>query len=76
MQLRNRVSGRVLRPEDPLVAIDFPLMALACEDEAGKVWLTYQAGGYLAQRHGVKGMEEAFKRLTSVTGQFAKAAAQ
>jgi len=34
------------------VAIDLPLKALVWEDEAGQVWLGYNAPSYIAERHG------------------------
>jgi|SRR5579863_7538354 len=37
----------------PSVAIDLPLKALVAEDEAGKVWVSYNSPEYLQQRHGI-----------------------
>jgi uncharacterized protein (DUF302 family) len=34
------------------VGIDLPLKALVWEDEAGQVWLGYNAPSYIAERHG------------------------
>ena len=36
----------------PSVAIDLPLKALVWQDEAGKVWLSFNSPDYLQQRHG------------------------
>ena len=32
--------------------IDLPVKALAWQDQDGKVWLTYNRGSWLADRHG------------------------
>jgi uncharacterized protein (DUF302 family) len=45
----------------PSLAIDLPMKALVAEDEAGKVWLTYNAPEYLKERHGVP--EDLIKNL-------------
>ena len=37
----------------PTIAIDLPLKILIAEDGEGKVWLSYNAPDYLAQRHSV-----------------------
>ena len=37
----------------PSLAIDLPLKALVAEDEAGKVWISYNSPEYLQQRHGI-----------------------
>lgn len=35
----------------PSLALDLPFRVLLREDEAGRVWLTYNAPAYLARRH-------------------------
>lgn len=67
---------QALLPQAPVSAIDLPLKALAWEDESGKVWLTYNTGEYLAQRHDLKGKDEVLKRLTDITASFAKSAVE
>lgn len=37
----------------PSVAIDLPLKALVWEDNAGKVWVSYNSPSYLQKRHGI-----------------------
>jgi uncharacterized protein (DUF302 family) len=37
----------------PSLAIDLPLKILVWQDEAGKVWLSYNSLEYLRERHGV-----------------------
>ncbi len=33
--------------------LDLPMKALVWEDEEGKVWLTYNDGAWIAERHGL-----------------------
>jgi uncharacterized protein (DUF302 family) len=47
----NPKAGTPLMIASPTVAIDLPLKALAWEDADGKVWLSYNSSGYLAERH-------------------------
>jgi uncharacterized protein (DUF302 family) len=51
LMLGNPKNGTPLMNASPTVAIDLPLKALAWEDSAGKVWLTYNSSEYLAERH-------------------------
>jgi uncharacterized protein (DUF302 family) len=37
----------------PSIAIDLPLKVLIWEDAGGKVWVSYNAVGYLQERHGL-----------------------
>jgi uncharacterized protein (DUF302 family) len=61
----NPKGGTPLMVAAPSLAIDLPLKALVAEDEAGKVWVTYNSPEYLQQRHGVP--EELIKNI-AVTG--------
>lgn len=65
-----------LLPSTPVVAIDLPLKALAWEDANGKVWLTYNTGEYLKERHAISGKDDLLKRLTEVTQSLAKKAVE
>lgn len=67
---------QTLLSQAPVAAIDLPLKALAWEDQNGKVWLTYNSGEYLAQRHGLQGRDDVLKRLTSLIDKFARGAAE
>lgn len=60
----------------PPVGLDLPLKALVWEDAQGKVWLTYNTGEYLMQRHGVVGKEDLAKRLSEFTATLAKSATE
>jgi uncharacterized protein (DUF302 family) len=44
-------GGTPLMQERQTVGIDLPLKALAWEDAAGRVWLTYNDTDWLARRH-------------------------
>lgn len=37
----------------PSIAIDLPLKILVAEDDAGKIWISYNSPQFLAERHGV-----------------------
>ena len=49
----NPKGGTPLMLAAPRVAIDLPMKALAWQDQAGRVWLTYNASALLAVRHGL-----------------------
>ena len=59
----NQVSG-----------IDFPMKALAWEDDKGKVWLTYNDPAYLAKRHGITDRAKIVKKMTGALNKFTDAA--
>ena len=61
-------------PTTPLAAIDLPLKALAWEDANGKVWLAFNTGEYLKERHNLVGKEELLKRVTDALQGLAKRA--
>jgi uncharacterized protein (DUF302 family) len=46
-------AGTPLMIAAPTLAIDLPLKALIWEDNAGKVWLSYNSAEYLKQRHNI-----------------------
>jgi uncharacterized protein (DUF302 family) len=46
-------GGTPLMQDRQSVGIDLPLKALAWEDDAGDVWLTYNDTDWLARRHGL-----------------------
>jgi uncharacterized protein (DUF302 family) len=54
--------------------IDFPMKALAWEDEKGQVWLTYNDPSYLANRHGITDRAEVVKKMTGALDKFSSAA--
>ncbi len=58
----NPKGGTPIMVATPSAAIDLPLKALAWQDEAGKVWLSYNSAEYLQQRHGFP--EELMKNIS------------
>lgn len=46
-------SGTPVMVASPTIAIDLPLKTLIWEDDAGKVWVSYNNPEYLQQRHNV-----------------------
>ncbi|MFE0015557.1 DUF302 domain-containing protein [Mesorhizobium sp. NPDC059054] len=49
----NPKGGTPLMQDKQIAGIDLPVKALAWEDEAGKVWLSYNAANWIAARHGL-----------------------
>jgi uncharacterized protein (DUF302 family) len=49
----NAKSGTPLMIASPTVAIDLPLKALVWQDDASKVWLSYNSPDYLKERHAI-----------------------
>ena len=49
----NAKGGTPLMQAAQTIGIDLPLKALAWEDAAGKVWLSYNDPAWLAVRHGI-----------------------
>jgi uncharacterized protein (DUF302 family) len=45
--------------------IDLPMKALAWEDAQGKVWLTYNAPQYIADRHGITDRADIVQKMTT-----------
>lgn len=54
--------------------IDLPLKALVWQDEAGKVWLSYNDPAYIASRHGIKECGEVVQNMSKALAGFAGAA--
>jgi uncharacterized protein (DUF302 family) len=49
----NPKAGTPVMQAAPSIAIDLPLKILVWEDEAGKVWISYNSADYLRSRHNV-----------------------
>lgn len=64
-------QGTPLMVASPTLAIDLPLKALAWEDAAGKVWLSYNAAEYLKQRHNIP--DDLLKNIAGVGALLQKA---
>jgi uncharacterized protein (DUF302 family)/uncharacterized membrane protein YidH (DUF202 family) len=65
-------AGTPLMIAAPSIAIDLPLKLLVWEDEAGKVWITYNSAEYLRDRHHLP--VELVSNIAVVAGLAAKAA--
>ena len=57
------------------VAIDLPQKMLIYEDEAGDVFVAYNDPQYLAERHGLSGVDEPLAMVTNALSNLANAAA-
>ena len=64
-------GGTPLMVAAPRLAIDLPLKALAWQDEAGQVWLSYNSPEYLQERHGFP--VELMKNIAGVSALIQKA---
>jgi uncharacterized protein (DUF302 family) len=50
----NPKLGTPLMNENRMMGLDLPMKALAWEDDAGQVWLSYLKPSVMQQRHGLK----------------------
>ncbi len=56
----------------PSIALDLPLKILVWQDQTGKVWISYNSGEYLRERHNVP--SNLLQNLSAVEAIAAKAA--
>ena len=68
-------GGTPLMQIQQTIGIDLPLKALAWEDAAGKVWLSWNEPSWLATRHGIAVGSELTKALAAALAAATKAAA-
>lgn len=54
--------------------IDLPQKMLIWQDEADKVWLSYNTPDYMKKRHSIEGCDEVLGKVTKVLGAVSKAA--
>ena len=57
-----------------MAGIDLPMKALAWQDEAGQVWLTYNDPVYIAGRHGIEDRDEIVQKMSKALDMFSSAA--
>ncbi len=70
-------GGTRLMQMNQAVGIDLPLKALVWQDAVGKVWLSYNDPGWLAQRHGLEPQPNAsLEAMTTALNAMAKAATE
>jgi uncharacterized protein (DUF302 family) len=70
----NARGGTPLMQARQTIGIDLPLKALVWEDAEAKVWLTYNAPAWLAQRHGASNVDAVTERLAAASVAVVKAA--
>ena len=68
----NPKAGTPLMLAAPSIAIDLPLKILVWQDQAGKVWISYNSIEYLRERHNVPA--NLLQNLSAVEALAAKAA--
>jgi uncharacterized protein (DUF302 family) len=68
----NAAAGTPLMQAAQTIGIDLPLKVLAWEDASGRVWLSYNDPGWLAQRHG---LDRAAGAMTAMLASIAQKAA-
>ena len=56
------------------IAIDLPQKALIWQDEAGKVWYSYNDPQFLTLRHNTQGCDEVLKKVATALDNFARKA--
>jgi uncharacterized protein (DUF302 family) len=69
-----KVGGPLMKCQQS-VAIDLPQKALVWQDDAGKVWLSYNDPRYIEERHGVTGCEQVIAKIEQALAGISKAAA-
>ena len=73
----NAKGGTPLMQSQQTIGIDLPLKALAWQDAAGKIWLSYNEPTWLAARHGLcEQASEVAKALSGVLAGVAKTATE
>lgn len=71
----NPQAGTGLIQSSRTMGIDLPQKFLAWEDESGQTWLAYNDIFYLAERHGITGMDEQLRTISSTLRNLAEATA-
>lgn len=61
----NPEAGTGLMQASRSMGIDLPQKFLAWEDEGGQTWLAYNDIEYLAERHGITGMDEQIQMISA-----------
>lgn len=72
----NPKVGTPLMQCSQTTALDLPQKALAWQDDAGQVWLSYNDPAYLDQRHGLGDCAEVLNKVSGALANFSKAATQ
>jgi len=72
----NPKIGSHLMKCSPTVGIDLPQKALVWQDNAKKVWISYNDPSFLKQRHNIKGCDKILTKVTGALKKITAAAAQ
>ena len=59
----NPKGGTPMMVKAPSLAIDLPMKILLWQDAAGKAWVSYNTAAYVANRHGLIGMDKQVQGL-------------
>lgn len=70
----NPRGGTPLMQANETIGIDLPLKALVWQDESGKTWLGYNEPGWLAQRHGLEGLNNHLEAMSQALSEIASEA--
>jgi len=70
----NPALGTALMQSNQQAGLDLPLKMLATEGEDGATEISYNAPGYLQQRHSLTGVDEQLATMTTALGNFAAVA--
>jgi uncharacterized protein (DUF302 family) len=71
----NARGGTLLMQSAQTVGVDLPLKALVWQDAVGKTWLSYNEPTWIAQRHGVAGVESTIDKMADLLSAIAREAA-
>ncbi|MBA2693150.1 MAG: DUF302 domain-containing protein [Rubrobacter sp.] len=71
----NPGAGTGLIQTSRSMGVDLPQKMLAWEDESGQIWLAYNDIEYLAERHGITGMDEQIAMISENLRSLAEASA-
>lgn len=71
----NPRGGTPLMQAKQTIGIDLPLKVLVWQDESGKTLLSYNEPRWLAQRHGVEGVDDALEAMSKALSAIANEAA-
>jgi len=71
----NARGGTPLMQSVQTVGIDLPLKALIWQDAAGKTWISYNEGGWIAQRHGIADALAVVNKIADLLGAISRKAA-
>ena len=72
----NARGGTPLMQSVQTIGIDLPLKALVWEDAGGKIWLSYNEPGWIAQRHSVANVEPVVSKMSAALSAMSRKATE